>query len=94
MQLPDRFLKRNEDLRIAIVVIQTDDGLRNARDQVAQDLALHGCEVEEAVDDQKTDVVEPRDLDMMSVEFAAQDGERAQLIESSSVSWLLLSRSV
>ena len=80
LQLPDRLLKRNEDFGIAVVVIEIDDRLRQQRDQLAQDLALHGREVEEAIDDEKLHVRQPRQSHQPLVDHAAQHPERAKLL--------------
>src|SRR6476659_5508977 len=79
-QLSNRFLKRREDLRIAVVVIEIDDRLRQQRNQVAQDLALHRSEIEEAVDDEQLNIRQPRNAHKFVVDHAAQHPERAKLL--------------
>ncbi len=80
LQLTDRFLKRRENLGVTVIVIEIDDRVRQARYQLAQDLALHGCEVEEAVDDEELDFRQPRHRDSPVVDHSAQNPERTKLI--------------
>src|SRR6185295_1748680 len=79
-ELSDRLLKRREDLGISVVVIEIDDRLRQQRNQIAQDLALHGSEIEEAIDDEQLNIREPRHAHEFVVDHAAQHPQRAQLL--------------
>src|SRR5688572_17202171 len=53
LQLSNRVLEGNEYFRVAVVVVQIHDGLRKTREQLAQNLSLHGGEIEESIDDEK-----------------------------------------
>src|ERR1044071_2257531 len=78
-ELSDRLLKRREDLGIRVIVIEIHDRLRQQRNQIAQDLALHRSEIEEAVDDEQLNIRQPRNAHELLVDHATQHPKRAKL---------------
>src|SRR5215217_7417434 len=79
LQLSDRFLERNKYFRVAVVMIEIDDGFRKTRKQLAQKLSLYRREIEESVNDKKLHLRQPRHLHESFIDHAAQHPQRAQL---------------
>src|SRR5438067_9289611 len=55
-------LERTKDFFIPIVMIDVDDHSGDKRNDVLQNLSLHRREVEEAVEHEQIDFIEPRQL--------------------------------
>ena len=79
-QMIDGVLKRPKNFWIAIVVIQVNQNVSNARNEFTQNFTLHGGEVEEAIQYEQFNLGQPWNVDVMPVKFTFECCQRAHLI--------------
>ena len=79
-QVFNRGLKWTKDIFIATVAVEIDYGVGHRRNQVLEDFALHWSEIKEAIQHQQLKVIQTRQGNSLTSNFATQNLQRPQLI--------------
>ena len=72
--------RTGRDFPIIVIVIKVYHHVRDPRNQASQNLALHGCKVEEAIQHQHLHILNPRETNALAIQFAIENGKCTQLI--------------